>query len=87
MGRQGGEADFGPALTTRRQINMTRVSKKVTFLKINLAFRMLIFLNSLNGPVKDCLGPSYTDRFKTKRRFITKNANVAKFESFTYCNP
>ena len=28
--------------------------------------------NSLNGPVKDCLGPSYTDRFKTKHRFIIK---------------
>ena len=41
----------------------------------------------LNGPVKDCLGPSYTDRFKTKRRFITKNANVAKLDSFIYCNP
>ena len=41
----------------------------------------------LNGPVKDCLGQSYTDRFKTMRRFITKNANVAKLDSFIYCNP
>ena len=43
--------------------------------------------NSLNDPVKDCLVPSYTNRFKTKRLFITKNANVAKFDSFIYCNP
>ena len=41
----------------------------------------------LNGSVKDCLGQSYTDCFKTKRRFITKNANVTKFDSFIYCNP
>ena len=41
----------------------------------------------LNGPVKDCVSQSYTDRFKTKRRFITKNANVAKLDSFIYCNP
>ena len=41
----------------------------------------------LNGSVKDCLEQSYTDRFKTKRRFITKNANVAKLDSFIYCNP
>ena len=41
----------------------------------------------LNGPVKDCVRQSYTDRFKTKRRFITKNANVAKLDSFIYCNP
>ena len=38
--------------------------------------------NSLNGPVKDCLGPSYTDRFKTKRRFITKNANIAEMQLY-----
>jgi hypothetical protein len=36
----------------------------------------------LNGPVKDCLGQSYTDRFKTKRRFITKNANIAKMQLY-----
>ena len=41
----------------------------------------------LNGSVKDCVRQSYTDRFKTKPRFITKNANVAKFDSFIYCNP
>ena len=41
----------------------------------------------LNGPVKDCVSQSYTDRFKTKHRFITKNANVAKLDSFIYCNP
>ena len=41
----------------------------------------------LKGPVKDCVSQSYTDRFKTKRRFITKNANVAKLDSFIYCNP
>ena len=41
----------------------------------------------LNGPVKDCGSQSYTDCFKTKRQFITKNANVTKFDSFIYCNP
>ena len=41
----------------------------------------------LNGPVKDCVSQRYTDRFKTKHRFITKNANVAKLDSFIYCNP
>ena len=38
--------------------------------------------NSLNGHVKDCLGPSYTDRFKTKCRFITKNANIAEMQLY-----
>ena len=36
----------------------------------------------LNGPVKDCVSQSYTDRFKTKRRFITKNANLAKMQHY-----
>ena len=42
---------------------------------------------SLTVSVKDCVSQSYTDRFKTKRRFITKNANVAKLDSFIYYNP
>ena len=41
-----------------------------------------LFQDFLNGPVKDCLGPSYTDRFKTKRRFITKNANIAEMQLY-----
>ena len=46
-----------------------------------------VFQDFLNGPVKDCVSQSYTDRFKTKRWFITKNANVAKLDCFIYCNP
>ena len=41
-----------------------------------------LYQDFLNGPVKDCLRPSYTDRFKTKRWFITKNANVAKMQIY-----
>ena len=49
--------------------------------------KLAFWQDFLNGPVKDCVSQSYTDRFKTKRRFITKNANVAKLDSFIYCNP
>ena len=45
-------------------------------------FRQGCNQNSLNSPVKDCLGPSCTNRFKTKRRFITKNANVANIQLY-----
>ena len=41
-----------------------------------------LYQGFLNGPVNDCLGPNYTDRFKTKRWFITKNANVAKMQLY-----
>ena len=44
--------------------------------------RLFWLQDFLNGPVKDCLGPSYTDRFKTKCRFITKNANVANMQLY-----
>ena len=44
--------------------------------------RLFWLQDFLIGPVKDCLGPSYTNRFKTKCRFITKNANVAKMQLY-----
>ena len=63
---------------------MFQVFRKKTSQKI-VAYTQ--YQDFLNGPVKDCVSQSYTNRFKTKRRFITKNVNVAKLDSFIYCNP
>ena len=73
--------------TTKGQIMSECIYEIINFPKNHRKILIDFCQNFLNGPVKDCLGPSYTDRFKTKRQFITKNANVAKLDSFIYCNP
>ena len=68
-------------------INDVRFFESFLTPPLNPIFSVFLDQDFLNGPVKDCMSQSYTDRFKTKRRFITKNANVAKLDSFIYRNP
>ena len=77
---------FSDQLLNEALVGNKSVKRQPDFHQLSLIFPspMAVLQDFLNGPVKDCVSQSYIDRFKTKHRFITKNANVSKLDSFIY---